>query len=59
MTDGVVTYLREAASSQTQASFAETLASLLKEPKVYMMKTLVATVPYDIIFDLIGRTIDI
>lgn len=59
MTDGVVAYLQEMAACQPSNTFAETLGNLLKEPKVYLMRALVTTVPHPIIFDLIGKTIDI
>ena len=39
--------------------FADTLASLLKEPKLYLIRSLVKNVPHEVIFDLVGKTIDI
>lgn len=33
MTDDVVTYLRKSAATQSSNAFAETLATILKEPK--------------------------
>ena len=41
MTDEVVSYLRNAAQTQSMNMFAETLASLLKEPKTYLVRALV------------------
>ena len=59
MTDGVVSYLQQAAKCQPSNTFAETLGNLLKEPKVYLMRALVNTVPHETILDLVGKTIDI
>ena len=59
MTDNVLTYLRQAGLKEPKATFAETLASLLKEPKLYLMRTLVNNVPLETILDLVGKTIDI
>ena len=41
------------------ATFAETLAKLLKEPKLYLIRALVNTIDLEVIFDLVGKTIDI
>ena len=59
MTDDVVNYLRQNAQNQSKPIFAEILASLLKEPKLYLVRKLVDTVPLEVIFDLVGKTIDI
>ena len=59
MTDNVVSYLRQAAATQTKNVFAETLASMLREPKLYLVRAIVNNLPNDLIFDLLGLTIDI
>lgn len=59
MTDDVVDYIREAGAAQSKADFAQTLAKMLREPKQYLMKGVVNNVPLEIIYDLVGKTIDI
>lgn len=58
-TDDIVSYLKQAAKTQPAPVFAETLANLLKEPKLYLIRSLVSNVSHEIILDLVGKTIDI
>ena len=59
LTDDVVMFFRQAAATQTNAVLAETLANILKEPKLYLVKAIVNNVPSDLICTLLGLTIDI
>lgn len=59
MTDDVIAYIRQAAQTLTSSAFAETLAKVLKEPKLYLVKAVVANIPTDVILNILSKTIDI
>ena len=54
LTDDVIAYIKQCAASLPSTAFAETLAKVLKEPKLYLVRAVVSNVPSEVIFDLLS-----